>query len=73
MTAFPLLTICDPPGTSEDSLDPLGLYQVADRLAVQFAGAVRAEAWGSRERPSVAYGVPLADFGRKHPFSGGDS
>jgi len=38
---FPFLTAYDPPGTSEGSLDPLGLYQIADQLAVQLVPAVR--------------------------------
>jgi len=37
---FPFLTSYDPPGTSEGTLDPLGLYQVADQLAVQLVPAV---------------------------------
>lgn len=32
---FPFLTAYDPAGTSEGTLDPLGLYQIADQLAVQ--------------------------------------
>ena len=39
--AFPFLTTYDPPGTSEGSLDPLGLYQIADQLAMQLVPAVR--------------------------------
>ena len=39
--AFPFLTTYDPPGTSEGSLDPLGLYQIADQLAIQLVPAVR--------------------------------
>jgi len=36
MTAtFPFLTSYDPPGTSEGTFDPLGLYQIADQLAMQ--------------------------------------
>ena len=38
---LPFLTSYDPPGTSEGTLDPLGLYQIADRLAVQLVPAVR--------------------------------
>lgn len=38
---FPFLTSYDPPGTSEGTLDPLGLYQIADQLAVQLVPAVR--------------------------------
>ena len=39
--AFPFLTTYDPPGSSEGSLDPLGLYQIADQLAMQLVPAVR--------------------------------
>lgn len=38
---FPFLTSYDPPGTSEGTLDPPGLYQIADQLAVQLVPAVR--------------------------------
>ena len=38
---LPFLTSYDPPGTSEGTLDPLGLYQVAGQLAVQLMPAVR--------------------------------
>ena len=38
---LPFLTTYDPPGTSEGSLDPLGLYQIADQLAVQLVPVVR--------------------------------
>lgn len=40
-SAFPFLTSYDPPGTSEGTLDPLGLYQIADQLAVQLVPGVR--------------------------------
>jgi hypothetical protein len=40
-TTFPFLTSYDPPGASEGTLDPLGLYQIADQLAVQLVPAVR--------------------------------
>lgn len=36
-----VLTSYDPPGTSEGTLDPLGLYQIADQLAMQLVPAVR--------------------------------
>src|SRR5688572_19101840 len=39
--SFPFLTTYDPLGTSEGTLDPLGLYQIADQLAVQLVPAVR--------------------------------
>lgn len=38
---LPFLTAYDPPGTSEGTLDPLGLYQIADQLAVQLVPALR--------------------------------
>lgn len=40
-TSVPFLTSYDPPGTSEGTLDPLGLYQIADQLAVRVAGVDR--------------------------------
>jgi len=39
--AFPFMTVYEPPGTSEGYLDPPGLYQVADQLAVLSVAAVR--------------------------------
>jgi hypothetical protein len=39
--SLPFLTSYDPPGTSEGALDPLGLYQIANQLAVQLVPAVR--------------------------------
>ena len=41
MITFPFLTAYDPPGTSEGTLDPLGLYQIADQLAMELVPAVR--------------------------------
>jgi hypothetical protein len=41
LTTLPFLTSYDPPGSSEGKLDPLGLYQIADQLAVQLVPAVR--------------------------------
>ncbi len=40
-TALPFFTAYDPPGTSEGSLDPLGLYAIADELAVRLVPGVR--------------------------------
>jgi hypothetical protein len=39
--ALPYLTAFDPPGAGEGSLDPLGLYQIADQMAVGLVPAVR--------------------------------
>ena len=38
---LPFLTRYDPPGASEGTLDPLGLYMIADQLATQLVPAVR--------------------------------
>lgn len=38
---MPFLTTYDPPGASEGTLDPLGLYQIADQLATRLVPAVR--------------------------------
>lgn len=40
-SSFPFLSSYDPPGSSEGTLDPLGLYQIADQLATQLVPAVR--------------------------------
>ncbi len=41
MGTMPFLTTYDPPGSSEGTLDPLGLYQIADQLAMRLVPAVR--------------------------------
>ena len=41
MATMPFLTTYDPPGSSEGTLDPLGLYQIADQLATRLVPAVR--------------------------------
>jgi len=41
LAALPFFTAYDPPGTSEGSLDPLGLYAIADELAVRLVPGVR--------------------------------
>jgi len=38
---FPFITKYDPPGSSEGTLDPLGLYLLADQLATELVPAVR--------------------------------
>lgn len=38
---FPFLTTFDPPGTSEGTIDPLGLYILADQLAGELVPGVR--------------------------------
>ena len=53
---FPFLTAYDPLGTSEGSLDPLGLYQIADQLAVQLVPAVRERMQRVRFLTAIAVG-----------------
>src|SRR4030095_5626183 len=55
--AFPFLTTYDPPGTSEGTLDPLGLYQIADQLAVYFVPAVRERMQRIRFLTAMAVGA----------------
>ncbi len=55
-TAIPFLTSYDPPGTSEGTLDPLGLYQIADQLAVRLVPAVRERMQRVRFLTAVAVG-----------------
>ncbi|MBK6427799.1 MAG: hypothetical protein IPF82_16855 [Blastocatellia bacterium] len=57
MTAFPFLTTFDPPGSSEGTLDPLGLYQIANQLAVQLVPAVRERMQRIRFLTAMAVGA----------------
>jgi hypothetical protein len=54
---LPFLTSYDPPGTSEGSLDPLGLYQIADQLAVQLVPGVRERMQRVRFLTAMAVGA----------------
>src|SRR4030042_3471574 len=54
---FPFLTRYDPPGSSEVTLDPLGLYQIADQLAVQLVPAVRERMLRIRFLTAMAVGA----------------
>jgi hypothetical protein len=56
-TTFPFLTSYDPPGTSEGTLDPLGLYQIADQLAAQLVPAVRERMQRIRFLTAMAVGA----------------
>ena len=60
-TMFPFLTAYDPPGTSEGSLDPLGLYQIADQLAVQLVPAVRERMQRIRFLTAMAVGAMVTE------------
>lgn len=58
---FPFLTSYDPPGTSEGTLDPLGLYQIADQLAVQLVPAVRERMQRIRFLTAMAVGALVTE------------
>jgi hypothetical protein len=58
---FPFLTAYDPPGTSEGSLDPLGLYLIADQLAVQLVPAVRERMLRVRFLTAMAAGAMVTE------------
>jgi len=60
-TAFPFLTTYDPPGTSEGTLDPLGLYQIADQLAVHLVPAVRERMQRIRFLTAMAVGAMVTE------------
>ena len=58
---FPFLTSYDPPGTSEGTLDPLGLYQIADQLAIQLVPAVRERMQRIRFLTAMAVGAMVTE------------
>jgi hypothetical protein len=60
-TSLPFMTSYDPPGTSEGTLDPLGLYQIADQLAVQLVPAVRERMQRIRFFTAMAVGALVTE------------
>jgi hypothetical protein len=67
---LPFLTAYDPPGSSEGTLDPVGLYQVADQLATQLVPAVRERMLRVRFLTAMAVGSLLCEeleADREHP------
>lgn len=64
---FPFLTSYDPPGTSEGTLDPLGLYPIADQLAVQLVPAVRERMQRIRFLTAMAVGALVTEDLEDHP------
>jgi hypothetical protein len=58
---FPFLTSYDPPGTSEGTLDPLGLCQIADQLAMQLVPAVRERMQRIRFLTAMAVGALVTE------------
>jgi hypothetical protein len=65
--AFPFLTRYDPPGTSEGTLDPMGLYQIADQLAVQLVPAVRERMQRIRFLTAMAVGAMVTEGMEDNP------
>ncbi len=61
MITFPFMTSYDPPGTSEGTLDPLGLYQIADQLAVKLVPAVRERMQRIRFLTAMAVGTLITE------------
>ena len=65
VATLPFLTSYDPPGSSEGSLDPLGLYQIADRLAIHLVPDIRERMQRVRFLTAVAVGA-LVTEGLEH-------
>jgi hypothetical protein len=59
--AFPFLSAYDPPGVSEGTIDPLGLYQIADQLAVHLVPAVRERMQRVRFLTAMAVGALVTE------------
>jgi hypothetical protein len=59
--SFPFMTSYDPPGSSEGALDPLGLYQIAEQLAVQLVPAVRERMQRIRFLTAMAVGAVVTE------------
>jgi hypothetical protein len=53
---LPFLTAYDPPATSEGTLDPMGLYQIADQLATRLVPSVRERMQRVRFLTAIAVG-----------------
>ena len=67
--SLPFLTTYDPPGTSEGSLDPLGLYQIADQLASQLVPGVRERMQRIRFLTAMAVGSLITENLEENPRS----
>lgn len=59
--SIPFLSAYDPSGTSEGTLDPLGLYQIADQLAVQLVPGVRERMQRIRFLSAMAVGALVTE------------
>lgn len=61
MIQLPFLSSYDPPGSSEGTLDPVGLYQIADQLATQLVPGVRERMQRVRFLTAMAVGALLCE------------
>ena len=67
---LPFVTTYDPAASSEGTLDPLGLYQIADQLAVELVPAVRERMQRIRFSTAIALGAVVTEGlepNPKHP------
>lgn len=64
---LPFFTSYDPPGSSEGTLDPLGLYQIADQLAVRLVPAVRERMQRIRFLTAIAVGASVIEGMEENP------
>jgi hypothetical protein len=64
---LPFLTAYDPPGSSEGTLDPLGLYQIADQLGVMLVPAVRERMQRIRFLTAIAVGSIVTEGMDENP------
>ena len=64
---LPFLSAYDPPGTSEGALDPLGLYQIADRLGTRLVPAVRERMLRVRFLTAMAVGSLVTEGVEANP------
>jgi hypothetical protein len=61
MSVIPFLSAYDPPASSEGTLDPLGLYQIADQLAIRLVPAVRERMQRVRFLTAMSLGAQVTE------------
>ncbi len=67
MVTLPFLTVHDPIGSSEGSLDPLGLYLIADQLAMKLVPGVRERMIRIRFLTAMAVGALVTEGLQPNP------
>ena len=67
MRNLPFLTVYDPIGSSEGSLDPLGLYLIADQLAMKLVPGVRERMMRVRFLTAMAVGALVTEGLQPNP------